>query len=88
MAEMKIIVQKYGGTSVGTSERIKSVAQRIKKYIDKGYSVVVVVSAMGKTTDTLIALANEISLQPDKRELDMLLDWRAGNHSTPCHGAA
>ncbi len=73
MAEMKIIVQKYGGTSVGTSERIKSVAQRIKKYIDKGYSVVVVVSAMGKTTDTLIALANEISLQPDKRELDMLL---------------
>jgi len=73
MAEMKIIVQKYGGTSVGTSERIKSVAQRIKKYIEKGYSVVVVVSAMGKTTDTLIALANEISLQPDKRELDMLL---------------
>ncbi|HRZ25291.1 MAG TPA: aspartate kinase [Spirochaetota bacterium] len=70
---MKIIVQKYGGTSVGTSERIKSVAQRIKKYIEKGYSVVVVVSAMGKTTDTLIALANEISLQPDKRELDMLL---------------
>jgi aspartate kinase len=73
MGEMKIIVQKYGGTSVGTSERIKAVAQRIKGYTEKGFSVGVVVSAMGKTTDTLISLASEISSQPNKRELDMLL---------------
>ncbi|MBP8988044.1 MAG: aspartate kinase, partial [Spirochaetes bacterium] len=44
---MKLIVQKYGGTSVGTVERIKSVASRIKRYVENGYSVVVVVSAMG-----------------------------------------
>ncbi|HNR90181.1 MAG TPA: aspartate kinase [Spirochaetota bacterium] len=70
---MKIIVQKYGGTSVGTTERIKAVAQRIKGYIDNGYSVVVIVSAMGKSTDELVRLAGEITAQPSKREMDMLL---------------
>ncbi len=69
----KIIVQKYGGTSVKDPERIKAVASRVKTYIDKGYSVVVVVSAMGKTTDVLIELAKEISDNPSKREMDMLL---------------
>lgn len=69
----KIIVQKYGGTSVKDPERIKAVASRIKTYTEKGYSVVVVVSAMGKTTDVLIDLAKEISDNPSKREMDMLL---------------
>jgi aspartate kinase len=53
----KIIVQKYGGTSVKNAERIQAVASRIKTYTEKGYSVVVVVSAMGKTTDVLVDLA-------------------------------
>ncbi|MBP8986921.1 MAG: aspartate kinase, partial [Spirochaetes bacterium] len=68
-----LIVQKYGGTSVGTVERIKSVASRIKRYVENGYSVVVVVSAMGKTTDQLIDLAKQITENPDRREMDMLL---------------
>jgi aspartate kinase len=70
---MKLIVQKYGGTSVGTVERIKAVASRIKRYVENGYAVVVVVSAMGKTTDQLIDLAKQITKNPDKREMDMLL---------------
>jgi len=69
----KIIVQKYGGTSVKSPERIKAVALRIKSYTEKGYSVVVVVSAMGKTTDVLVDLAKELSDNPSKREMDMLL---------------
>lgn len=73
MSQNKIIVQKYGGTSVKSPERIKAVAERIKTYTEKGYSVVVVVSAMGKTTDILIDLAKEISQNPSKREMDMLL---------------
>ncbi|MCX8125125.1 MAG: aspartate kinase [Spirochaetes bacterium] len=70
---MKLIVQKYGGTSVGTVERIKAVAARIKRYVENGFSVVVVVSAMGKTTDQLIDLAKQITKNPDRREMDMLL---------------
>ncbi|HOJ28970.1 MAG TPA: aspartate kinase [Spirochaetota bacterium] len=70
---MKLIVQKYGGTSVGTVERIKAVAARIKRYVENGYAVVVVVSAMGKTTDQLIDLAKQITRNPNKREMDMLL---------------
>lgn len=70
---MKIIVQKYGGTSVGTPDRIKAVADRIKSYVGNGYSVVVVVSAMGKTTDELIDLAGKISSNPSRREMDMLM---------------
>jgi len=69
----KIIVQKYGGTSVKNPERIRAVASRIKSYTEKGYSVVVVVSAMGKTTDVLVDLAKELSDNPSKREMDMLL---------------
>lgn len=70
---MNIIVQKYGGTSVGSAERIKAVASRIKIYVEKGHSVVVVVSAMGKTTDSLVDLVNSITKNPDRREMDMLL---------------
>ncbi len=70
---MALIVQKYGGTSVGTVERIQAVAARVKKTVDAGNSVVVVVSAMGKTTDALVKLASEVSSQPPTREMDMLL---------------
>ncbi|ERT06335.1 aspartate kinase, monofunctional class [Lyngbya aestuarii BL J] len=67
-----LIVQKYGGTSVGSVERIQAVAQRIIKTA-REHSVVVVVSAMGKTTDQLVKLATEISTTPNRREMDMLL---------------
>lgn len=70
---MSLIVQKYGGTSVGSVERIQTVAQRISKAVKAGNSVVVVVSAMGKTTDGLVKLAHEISRTPNRREMDMLL---------------
>jgi aspartate kinase len=70
---MALIVQKYGGTSVGTVERIQSVVKRIIKTVKAGNSVVVVVSAMGKTTDGLVKLATEISDKPSRREMDMLL---------------
>ncbi len=70
---MALVVQKYGGTSVGSVERIQAVASRIQKTVKQGNSLVVVVSAMGKTTDTLVKLANEISSNPCRREMDMLL---------------
>ena len=70
---MALIVQKYGGTSVGSVERIQAVAMRIEKTVKAGNSVVVVVSAMGKTTDGLVKLANDISKTPSRREMDMLL---------------
>ena len=70
---MALIVQKYGGTSVGTVERIQAVAQRVRQTVEAGNSVVVVVSAMGKTTDSLVQLANQISSRPSRREMDMLL---------------
>ncbi|OBQ40150.1 MAG: aspartate kinase [Anabaena sp. MDT14b] len=70
---MALIVQKYGGTSVGSVERIQAVAQRVEKTVKAGNSVVVVVSAMGKTTDGLVKLANDISKTPNRREMDMLL---------------
>jgi aspartate kinase len=70
---MALVVQKYGGTSVGSVERIQAVAQRISQGVQEGDSLVVVVSAMGKTTDTLVQLANEISSNPCSREMDMLL---------------
>jgi aspartate kinase len=68
-----LIVQKYGGTSVGSAERIKEVAKRIIKTVAAGNSVVVVVSAMAKATDGLVALAQEIASEPSRREMDMLL---------------
>ncbi|WP_339459595.1 aspartate kinase [Nodularia spumigena] len=70
---MALIVQKYGGTSVGSVERIQAVAQRVYKTVQAGNSVVVVVSAMGKTTDGLVKIAQEISQNPNRREMDMLL---------------
>ncbi|HEY9695409.1 MAG TPA: aspartate kinase [Oculatellaceae cyanobacterium] len=70
---MALIVQKYGGSSVGSVERIQAVAQRVMKTASSGNSVVVVVSAMGKTTDGLVKLAKEISNNPNRREMDMLL---------------
>ncbi|MBD1928919.1 aspartate kinase [Trichocoleus sp. FACHB-90] len=70
---MALIVQKYGGTSVGSVERIQAVAQRVLKTAQMGNSLVVVVSAMGKTTDGLVKLANQISTNPSRREMDMLL---------------
>ena len=70
---MSLVVQKYGGTSVGSVERIQAVAQRVTKTAQMGNSLVVVVSAMGKTTDSLVKLANAISTNPSRREMDMLL---------------
>ena len=70
---MALIVQKYGGTSVGSPERIKSVARRVAKYKALGHQVVVVVSAMSGETNRLIALAKEIQEQPDPRELDAVI---------------
>ena len=70
---MALIVQKYGGTSVGTVPRIKRVAERIIRLRDEGNDVVVVVSAMGKTTDKLLNLAQQITERPTEREYDMLL---------------
>ncbi|MFC2003263.1 aspartate kinase [Chloroflexota bacterium] len=70
---MALIVQKYGGTSVAGAERIKNVARRIAQARDKGEQVVVVVSAMGDTTDELIQLACQVAKQPSERELDVLL---------------
>lgn len=70
---MAIIVQKYGGTSVGDLDRIKNVANRIAKTRDRGNDVVVVLSAMSGVTNKLIATAEKITDRPDKRELDVLL---------------
>ena len=70
---METIVMKFGGTSVATPEKIIGVAERAIREKEKGKRVVIVVSAMGKTTDTLLGLAGEISSEPPKREMDMLL---------------
>ncbi|QDQ25211.1 aspartate kinase [Chitinimonas arctica] len=70
---MALIVQKYGGTSMGSPERIKNVARRIAKYRAQGHEVVVVVSAMSGETNRLIALAREIQAEPDPRELDVII---------------
>jgi aspartate kinase len=68
-----VIVQKYGGTSVGTAARIRRVSRRIASTVKQGHKVVVVVSAMGHTTDRLIALAQSVNPDPPARELDMLV---------------
>jgi aspartate kinase len=70
---MALVVQKYGGSSVADAEKIKNVARRIAKAKDEGNALVVVVSAMGDTTDDLIKLAYQISEQPSDREFDVLL---------------
>src|SRR5215813_12949299 len=70
---MSVVVQKYGGSSVADVTRMKKVAERVMKTRAEGHDVVVVVSAMGDTTDELLSLAKQVSPNPDRRELDMLL---------------
>src|SRR6187401_2050321 len=70
---MAIIVQKYGGSSVADVEKLRYVADRVMRTRQQGHEVVVVVSAMGDTTDELLAMAKRVSPNPDRRELDMLL---------------
>ncbi|ERN52472.1 aspartate kinase [Alkalihalophilus marmarensis] len=70
---MARIVQKYGGTSVGSVEKIENVADRVTRAAEAGSELIVVVSAMGKSTDQLVGLANDITEHPSKREMDMLL---------------
>ena len=70
---MAILVQKFGGSSVADINKINNVADVVKREVNNGYSVVVVVSAMGKTTDYLVSLANELTENPNRREMDMLL---------------
>jgi aspartate kinase len=70
---MSLIVQKYGGSSVGSPEKIKAVAERVLDYRSKGHQMVVVLSAMSGETDRLISLANSVQEQPDSREMDVLL---------------
>ncbi len=70
---MSLIVQKYGGTSVGSPEKIKAVADRVLAYSRQGHKMIVVLSAMSGETDRLISLANTMQEQPDSREMDVLL---------------
>src|SRR5512134_950042 len=70
---MALIVQKYGGTSVGSTERVKNVARRVARWKAKGHQLVVVVSAMAGETNRLIALAKELQAHPDPRELDVMV---------------
>lgn len=70
---MSLIVQKYGGTSVGDIDRIRNVARRVSKTFDEGNDVIVILSAMSGVTDSLIKMANQVAYSPDKRELDVLL---------------
>src|SRR5947208_3866258 len=70
---MSTIVQKYGGSSVADVTKLKQVADRVMRTRREGHDVVVVVSAMGDTTDDLLRLAKQVSPNPDRRELDMLL---------------
>jgi aspartate kinase len=70
---MALIVQKYGGTSVGSPERIKNVARRVARWKRQGHDIIVVVSAMSGETNRLIALAKEIQAHPDPRELDVMV---------------
>ncbi len=70
---MALIVQKYGGTSVGTIERIRNVATKIAKFRDQGHDIVVVVSAMSGVTNNLVSMAHELQKEPSPREMDVLL---------------
>ncbi|MBI3048480.1 MAG: aspartate kinase [Acidobacteria bacterium] len=70
---MSVVVQKYGGTSVADVQKLRQVAERVMRTHRQGHQVVVVVSAMGDTTDELLAMAKQISPNPERRELDMLL---------------
>lgn len=70
---MSVVVQKYGGVCLGTPQKIRAAAQAIHQQVQEGHKLIVVVSAMGKTTDELVNLAYQVSPQPNRRELDMLL---------------
>jgi aspartate kinase len=70
---MTLIVQKYGGTSVGSVDRIRNVATKVAKYRDQGHDIVVVVSAMSGVTNSLVAMAHELQKEPSSREMDVLL---------------
>ena len=70
---MTLVVQKYGGTSVADADRIRAVADHVVRTRRRGHDVVVVVSAMGRSTDDLLQLASQISAEPPARELDMLV---------------
>lgn len=70
---MALIVQKYGGTSMGSPDRIRGVAKRVARWQAQGHQLVVVVSAMSGETNRLIALAKDVSVQPDPRELDVMV---------------
>ena len=70
---MALIVQKYGGTSVGSPERIKNVARKVAKFRAEGHQVVVVVSAMSGETNRLIALAKDVATNPSPREMDVVI---------------
>ena len=70
---MSLIVQKYGGTSVGSIEKIRGVAERVVEYAQQGHRMVIVLSAMAGQTDGLIALAHEVTKAPDLREMDVLI---------------
>ena len=69
----KIIVQKYGGSSVSNIDKIKKIAEKIVQKAKEGYQFVIVVSAMGKSTDKLVKMAKDITMNPREREIDMLL---------------
>jgi len=70
---MSLLVQKYGGTSVGTVERIKAVAEKVCRFRQQGHDMVIVVSAMSGETNRLVGMASEMQETPDPRELDVLL---------------
>jgi aspartate kinase len=72
-AGMAVVVQKYGGSSVADAQKLRKVAERVIRTRNQGHQVVVVVSAMGNATDELLAMAKQISVSPERRELDMLL---------------
>jgi len=71
--DLRVLVQKYGGSSVSDLKRIRAVARRIQETVEAGFSVIAVVSAMGNTTNELLTLAHDVSPHPDLRELDMLI---------------
>ena len=70
---MDLIIRKYGGTSVGSIEKIKEIAQKTKNDINNKKKILIVVSAMGNSTDDLLQKANQISKSPNQRELDLLM---------------
>src|SRR5688500_15317648 len=70
---LALVVQKYGGTSVGTLDHIRNVAQHVEATVRAGSRVIVTISAMGEQTDDLLAMARQLNPKPPRRELDMLL---------------